>query len=59
MIMNFQDPRFDCKPYVCYSTMPEIDRKMHRKHYFGPKVIVSIHLFRGPAELEELMKDRK
>lgn len=54
-----QDPQFDCKPYVCYSTMPETDRKMHRKHFFGPKVIVAVHLFRGPVDLEQLMKDQR
>ena len=51
-----EDSQYRALPYAAFSHDLE-DRKSLRRHFFGPKVLVTLHLFRHPEHLESVMKD--
>lgn len=48
----------DALPYAALSKGQD-DRKSLRRHFFPTKVLVTLHMFRGPKHLESVMEDKR
>ncbi|XP_025076112.1 uncharacterized protein LOC112553237 [Pomacea canaliculata] len=64
-ITKFKEPfssllihKYKALPFVAFS-LDKDDRKSLRRHYFAPKSIVTLHLFRSIGHLEEVMSDER
>ncbi|KAK7114396.1 uncharacterized protein [Littorina saxatilis] len=53
-----EEPQFKALPYAAFSKNPD-DRKSMRRHFFGPRTIIALHMFQRPENLEELMQDKR
>lgn len=49
---------FQAVPYVVFSQGQD-DRKSLRRHFFHQNILVTIHVFRNPKHLEDVMGDSK